>query len=377
MIGVTTKFTWMRRTVDTQNPQQLLAQYLRALREDHWPDRKITQVQLAKVLSVSTPLISSYESRTKPQIPPLARLEEYAVVFATTRSFDSSSPRVLDLRDLSNDERLVMDGLKQELMRLRGDALLVDDAPASTNPITRNGVSTGNDPWRFPSGQGFKIICPRWPEDILAKIPYTKVEEPDYVELLTTPELDALFELFGHLRAFNPDNQVNFRIAGKLSPDDLTSHLVTLGGIDYNTTTSSVLQILDLPVRQVADWKTEDGQYFEVIDGGSETQFRPVVEKTADREILQEDVALFVRTVNPYNRERTVTLCNGTYSRGVYGAVRILTDGLFRDRNVDYIRTRFGSSPSYCIVTRVPVINGATVTPDLTASDSILFEWSE
>jgi transcriptional regulator with XRE-family HTH domain len=367
----------MRRDVDTQDPQQPLAQRLRALREDHWPDRKITQVHLAKVLGVSVPLISSYESRTKPQIPPLSRLEEYAVVFASTRCFDSNPPRVLDPRELSDEERLVMDGLKQELMRLRGDALPVGFASASTGQIAPNGVSTGDDPWRFPGGQGVKIICPRWPEDKLAKIPYTKVEEPDYVELLTTPELDALFELFGHLRAVNPDNQVTFRIAGKLAPDDPTSHLVTLGGIDYNETTRAVLQILDLPVRQVADWKTEDGQYFEVTDGGPERQFRPVLEKTGGKEILHKDVALFARAVNPYNRERTVTVCNGMYSRGVYGAVRILTDKIFHDRNADHIRTRFGDSPSYCIVTRVSIINGAAVTPDLTASDSILFEWSE
>ena len=326
---------------------------------------------------MSVPLISSYESQTKPQIPPLSRLEEYAVVFASTRCFDSDPPRVLDPGELSDEERLVMDGLKQELMHLRGNALSAGVASVSTGQITRNGISTGDDPWRFPSGQGVKIICPRWPEDKLAKIPYTKVEEPDYVELLTTPELDALFELFGHLRAFNPDSQVNFRIAGKLAPDDPTSHLVTLGGIDYNETTRTVLQILNLPVRQVADWETEDGQYFEVIDGGQKGQFRPVLEKTDGKEILHEDVALFARAINPYNRERTVTICNGMYSRGVYGAVRILTDEIFHNRNADYIKTRFGDSPSYCIVTRVSIVNGAAVTPDLTANDSILFEWSE
>jgi transcriptional regulator with XRE-family HTH domain len=367
----------MGRDVDSQDPQQLLAERLRALREDHWPDRKIAQVQLAQVLGVSVPLISSYESQTKPQIPPLSRLEEYALVFASTRCFDSDPPRVIDLRDLSDEEQLVMDRLRGELMRLRGDALPASVAAFSTGQISRNITSAGHDLWRFPKGEDVKIICARWPEEELARIPYTAVSDPYYVELLTCSELDSLFELFGHLRAFNPANQVNFRIAGPLAPDDLTSHLALLGGIDWNETTSSVLQTLQLPVRQVADWNVEGGQYFEVEGSGQENQFRPLLEESNNQDILREDVALFARAVNPYNRERTVTVCNGMYSRGTYGAVRILTDATFHDRNVEYLETRFGGSSSYCIVTRVQIINGAAITPDLTTNDSILFEWSE
>jgi transcriptional regulator with XRE-family HTH domain len=367
----------MRRDVDAQDPKRVLAQRLRALREGRWPGRRITQVQLAKVLDVSVPLISSYESRTGPQIPPLSRLEEYAVVFASPRCFDTDPPRVIDPRDLSDDERLVMDDLKQELMHLRSDALLAGVASASTGQTSRSSAAAGNDPWRFPGGEDIKIICARWPEEALARIPYTDVADPDYVQLLTCSELDSLFELFGHLRAFNPANRVYFRIAGPLAPDDLTSHLALLGGIDWNEATSSVLQTLQFPVRQVADWGVEGGQYFEVADGGQESQFRPILDKSNNQDILREDVALFARAVNPYNRERTVTVCNGMYSRGTYGAVRILTDTTFHDRNAEYLKTRFGDSSSYCMVTRVQIINGAPVTPDLTASDTILYEWSE
>src|ERR1700761_1928373 len=256
----------MRRDVDTQDPQQLLAQRLRALREDQWPGRRITQVQLAEVLGVSVPLISSYESRTKPQMPPLSRLEEYAVVFACLRCFDADPPHVFDPQDLSDEERQVMDALKQDLMRRRGDALPAGAASAGAGQANRISPTLSADPLTFPREEEVTIVCSRFSEEKLAEIPYTDVDEPDYVELLTCAELDALFELFGHLRAFNPANQVNFRIAGKLAPDDLTSHLATLGGIDYNEATTSVLQMLHLPVRQVADWSIPEGQYFEVVD---------------------------------------------------------------------------------------------------------------
>jgi hypothetical protein len=214
---------------------------------------------------------------------------------------------------------------------------------------------------------------------MLDKIPYTDVTDPDYIELLTVSDLDPLFELYGHLRAANPANQVNLRIAGRLTADDYTSHLVSLGGVDWNTMTRTALESLSLPVRQVADWKIPDGQYFEVTESGKAAEYRPKVEEVSGKPkgILTEDVALFARAVSPFNRKRTVTICNGMYGRGTYGVVRALTDARFRDRNADYLRSRFGSSDTYCILSRVPIVDGATtLTPDWTTDEFTLFEWS-
>jgi hypothetical protein len=185
--------------------------------------------------------------------------------------------------------------------------------------------------------------------------------------------------LHGHLRAANPANQVNLRIAGKLASDDYTSHLVSLGGVDWNRLTSTALQRLPLPVRQVADWNTPGEQYFEVEENGTTARHRPELEKasTHPKGILREDVALFARAVSPFNRKRTVTICNGMYGRGTYGVVRALTDARFRDRNADYLRTRFGSIDTYCVLTRVPIVDGATLTPDWSTGDYTLFEWSQ
>lgn len=64
------------------------------------------------------------------------------------------------------------------------------------------------------------------------------------------------------------------------------------------------------------------------------------------------------------------------YGRGTYGAVRALTDELFRDRNVEYIRARFEASEAFCILSRVTVENGRALTPDWTLPHTRLFEWS-
>jgi len=63
------------------------------------------------------------------------------------------------------------------------------------------------------------------------------------------------------------------------------------------------------------------------------------------------------------------------YGRGTYGAARALTDANFRDRNAEYVRTRFGDSDTYCILMRVPILDGATLTPDWTDGEHTLFEW--
>ncbi len=372
--------------MDSRDPRRLLAQRLRALREEHWPGRKITQPQLAQALGgskpLSVPLISSWESQRSPRVPPLRRLEAYAALFATVRSFQGDKPRLLSPRDMSDQERQEMADLKQELTRLRNDALRASTSPVQTDRASAIEESLSAGPWRFDDGHNITIVCAQWPQHIFERIPYTDIEDPDYIELLNYSELDALFELHGHLRAANPANQVNRRIVGKLVADDYSSHLVSLGGTDWNTTTSTTLEWLPLPVRQIADWNTDGGQYFEVEDNGTTVQHRPVLEKDAAGqaaaypEALREDVALFARAVSPFNQKRTVTICNGMYGRGTYGVIRALTDALFRDRNAEYLRSRFGGSMAYCILTRVLIVDGATLTPDWTADHYRLFEWS-
>jgi hypothetical protein len=368
--------------VDSQDPRQLLAQRLRALREERWPGRKITQPQLARGLGggkpLSVPLISSWESLTNPRIPPLNRLEGYAVLFATERSFTGDRPRMFSPGDMSDEERRAMIELKQELTHLRGDALRVASSASKAADAGDIEESLSAGPWRFADGKQITIVCAQWPQHMLDRIPYTDVDDPDYIEMLTYSELDAMFELHGHIRAANPANQVNLRVAGKLAADDYSSHLISLGGVDWNTATSSMFKRLPLPVQQVANWEVPDGQYFEVQDNGKTVRHRPLLDGVSaqDKGILREDVALFARAVSPFNRKRTVTICNGMYGRGTYGVVRALTDALFRDRNADYLHSRFGEAETYCILSRVPIVDGVTLTPDWTTGDYTLFEWS-
>ncbi|MEV4622998.1 helix-turn-helix transcriptional regulator [Asanoa sp. NPDC049573] len=349
-----------------------LALRLRDLRLHQWPE-PVKQPQLARALGVSVPLISSWESRVGPKPPPAERLSAYARFFATPRSI--SDGRAGLRNDLTPDEELHRQQLEEELLSLRAAAVNRGGTPVIPDKWNNRPPDAG--PWYFPDGAPVTIVCGELPAERRADPAYTDPESPDYVALYSYTDLDSMVELHGHVRAANPKSDVWFMPASLVTSDHLTTHLVLLGGVDFNELIADVLDSLGVPVRQqtrLTDEADDEGA-FEVREGRAESH-RPSLRKEGGRRILVEDVAHFCRGQNPYNALRTVTVCNGMFGRGVYGAVRALTDTRFRDRNADHVRQRFPQGQTYSILARVRVVNGEVVTPDWTIPDNILHEWS-
>jgi transcriptional regulator with XRE-family HTH domain len=357
----------------TAGAARALAERLRSLRQNGWESRRITQEQLARALHRSEALISSWERRVDPVTPPVDRLKAYATFFATKRSVESDPYRVLADHELTPDETAVRDGLRSELLELRAAAVADPSMPV---PVARvdDGSLVGRGPWHFGDGGRVIIVCPELPPDILDGIPHASPENLDYTELSRLTDLDALFELHGHIRAVNPDSQVEYLPASRMGRDEAAAHVVVLGGVDWNDVQRDFLRLSDAPVVQ----RSEDGEPnrggFEVV-GDAPHAFAPVLEQRDKRPVLVEDVGHFYRGPNPLNREQSVTLCNGMFSRGVFGAVRTLTDKQFRDRNAEFIENRFGGVDAFSILFRVPVINNDVVTPDWTAAGTVLHTW--
>ena len=354
-------------------PDARLARRLRALRHHHWPDLKVTQLQIAEALGGDSPLslslISSWESTRKPVLPPANRLAGYATFFATRRSVRSDPARLVSEKELTDEEIVTRDGLHSELLSLRfpEEAPDVDDSGA---PGFGTGLIGGT--WLFPDQRPVVIVCGSLPKRFRERMPFTDTKDPDYVRSYSLADLDALIELHGHIRAVNPGVQVHIRRPDEVDEDDFTSHLVLLGGVDWNPINQDVTRRLELPVRQQIRPQDEDSGYFSTAQG---EPFEPRLDDSNGS--LVEDVAQFFRGISPYNARRTVTLCNGMYGRGTYGAVRALTDTRFRDRNESYIRERFPDASMYSILMRVRINpNGSVVTPDWTQGEDRLHEWS-
>jgi hypothetical protein len=92
---------------------------------------------------------------------------------------------------------------------------------------------------------------------------------------------------------------------------------------------------------------------------------------------LVGDVGVFARLTNPFNSARTLTWCSGIYSRGVLGAVRMLTDASLREQNTRYLTDRFAGARQFAVLVKVPVVFGEALTPDLQNRGMRLYEWPE
>lgn len=342
-----------------------LAHRLRDLREQRWPEIRLTQAALAKAFSgeggVSPATVSSWENSSSPKLPPRNRLAAYARFFATRRSVDTDPPRLLPLDTLTDEEREAYKALETELLALYNGARkpsAKDDAV-----VTRS--------WRFSDSGPVTIICAQLPKKETGNL--ANPSDPNYTELLSYADLDALVELHGHIRAENSEMDVFFKLSSSVVPDHLSGHLVLLGGIAWNDKTQRLSEMISLPVRQVEVPEIRTGEIFELERDGAIERFLPQWGENSSE--LIEDVGLLVRTPNPLNSNRSLTICNGIHSRGVLGAVRALTDARLRDSNERYITANFADPSSFTILMRVAVIAGQAMTPDFHAPNCVLYKW--
>ena len=340
-----------------------LALRLRGLREG----AGLTQGELAALFSpeqkVGAASISSWENLRRPSSLPESRLEPYARLFSATPG-TSGKLKLVSVSDLTPEHEIQRDELLAELQGLW-------DAARGATPTNASGV--GFRSWFFDDDGPLAIVAPPAPPEVIGDLGDPR--NPNYTRLHGFADLDALIELHGHIRAENePAFPVRFTRASEVVADDLSGHLVLLGGTGWNELTDDILRRLtQVPVRQMPIPEVSSGEIFAVGHGKEEKRYLPEW-STVDKTLLLEDVGFLARVRNPYNSNRTLTLCNGIHSRGVLGAVRALTDARVRDSNESYLAERFGTG-DYAILMRVPVFQGEALSPDFRSPDSILYEW--
>ncbi|MFI5913563.1 helix-turn-helix domain-containing protein [Dactylosporangium sp. NPDC051541] len=332
-----------------ESPAELGAR-VRDLRLQH----ELTQGRLAKVLGVSVPSISAWESEKKRDVPKAEHLAKYALLFCTARSFADGDTRLLDPAELTEEER-------GHHARLRIELGLVE---AVVNPL------------RFPAGELLTVVCAQLPVHMRAAKEYADPLDPDHVEMYNFADIDALFELYSYLRQVNPDNPIRYKLVNQIDRRDLDSHLMLLGGVDWNTLTRQLLDRLRLPVAQVPREGIDAGAFEVVDDDGAKRTLVPVLKEEDGRLTLREDVAHLCRAPNPFSRPGfTVTIFNGMYGRGTHGIVRALTDVDWRDNNYRYLHGRFGDASTFSLVSRVEIVAGVVTVPDWTDPHNRLHEW--
>jgi hypothetical protein len=339
-----------------------LARALRDLRESSWPNRVLTQSELATVLSseggrVAPATLSSWESTTNPKTPPAARISAYARFFCTQRSLEGG-PHLIPEDELTPVEHDRLRQLESQLLELFNPQ----------EPKSRRG-------FQFDAGPVI-VICPDAPPEVWG--PLADERDPNFTKMRKYGDLDALIELYGHLRAENPTLNIFHRLASEVVSDDLSRHVILLGGIGWNEVTRRFQRaISQVPITQTAVDDLKGGDIFrvETPNGAKPELFYPEYEDLGERRELIADVGYLARLRNPFKINRTLTICNGIFSRGVFGAVRCLTDASVREENEKYLAERFPDE-EFAMLLRVPVVTNETLSPDLQNPDARLYEWA-
>ena len=336
-----------------------LAAALRNLRESTWPDREVTQSQLAKALSsegrVAGPTLSSWESLTNPKTPPVARISAYARFFSTERSLDGE-PHLLPEDQLSAEERSRFRKREAQLLQL-------------LHPEERNVQHI----LHFDVGPVI-VICPDAPEGVRGSL--AEEDDSNFTKLQQYGDLDALVELYGHLCRENPTLEISHKLASEVVPDDYGGHVILLGGIGWNRITRRMGAVLDqVPIEQIEVTDLPGGDIFQIeAADGVKSFYYPESEELGERSELVADVAYVARFRDTFQFDRTLTICNGIHSRGVLGAVRCFTDATVREHNEKYLADTFPEG-EFAILLRVGVVGNKTLSPDLRDPTVRLFEW--
>jgi hypothetical protein len=333
---------------------------------EHWPDGKLTQAVLASALGenvkLSSATVASWESRTAPKLPPRERVVAYAQFFATRRSL-GPPPALVPTGSFTSEEQAAHQALLDKLLQLhsaaRGGAVPEEPIAARRS-------------WHFADSGPLTLVCAKLPKEEAPEL--AAPGNPNYTQLAGFGDLDAMVELHGHLRAENPAMGVFYKSSPDVKADDLSGHVVIIGGIAWNDVMKRLIDLSRLPVRQEEEPGLKTGDIFLTPAGEGPQKYLP--QWSPSTGALMEDVGLLVRMPNPLNSNRTLTMCNGIHSRGVLGAARTLTDARLRESNEQYIARNFPEN-QFGILMRVQVIEGETLTPDFHTEGTVLYQWPD
>lgn len=342
---------------------QALARRLRELRVSHWPERVVTQENLADALSsrrrVTAPSISSWERDSDPVVPPAERLSAYATFFATRRSMAEGNTRLLNAAELTPAEKETRDQLERELLELR-DAAIAQHTSAP---------AIGRDPWRFIDGEPITIICGDVSAQQRELQQQASPEHPTLAhgEMYSYADIDALYELHGQLRASNPKSKVRTVRWRDVDTEALIGHVVIVGRGDRGTTWRDVEESVQMPVH-FGGLGADVAKHYIEVEGGK--RFSAMLD---DQGHLREDVGLFYRGPNPFADQYTLTICHGMYAIGTRNVVRSLIDDVLGPENAAYLDVERANQHSCLFLLRIRVIGRVKAIPKWRSAK--LFEW--
>lgn len=225
--------------------------------------------------------------------------------------------------------------------------------------------------WGIKDGDAVIVVCSE------LENPETRqhVEPREFIYNLKYGDVDAYFEVVITLLRLYPAIKLRVMSAGELEATrvDLASHLIVIGGPDYNTLTNRVLS-----------WNVTQFEYRSSDMAARSTQHPDeivIYDKLHDREYCYEsddrDFGYFERIVNPHNSDRRIVLIGGCHTIGVTGAVKAFSMAESEDgeipqgvlRNAKIVAKRVGKTKCFSVLVAVERVGQTISVPVIRKRD--------
>lgn len=226
--------------------------------------------------------------------------------------------------------------------------------------------------WGFKDGDSVIVVCSELdnPEE------RQHVEPREFIYSLKYGDVDAYFEVMLTLLRLYPSIKLRSMSSGEAETTrlDLSSHIVVIGGPDYNALT-----------RRILSWGITQFEYRSPYVDVKPVQCPPdeivIYDRLHDKEYCYlddyHDYGYFERIINPYNPDKYIILIGGCHTIGVTGAIRAFSMAESREgeipstvlRNAEMVAKHIGKAKTFAVLVDVERIGQTISTPVIRRED--------
>jgi hypothetical protein len=224
--------------------------------------------------------------------------------------------------------------------------------------------------WGFKNGDAVILVCSELDEPAARQ----NVEAREFIYSLKYGDVDAYFEIVVTLLRLYPSIKLRIMSAGEAETTrlDISSHLVVIGGPDYNPL-----------ARRALSWDTQFKYRSPYVETQSTEHPSEIVifDQTKQKEYCHtndtRDYGYFERIPNPHNPDRLVVLLGGCHTIGVTGAAKAFSTAASEDgeippgvlKNAKLVAKKIKNAKTFSVLVETERFGQTISTPVLKEED--------
>jgi len=212
------------------------------------------------------------------------------------------------------------------------------------------------------------IVCAEIPEEL--RPPYAVPSHSNYLRYATFADIDALIQLMVWFAA-SKHRTVSSYTSRTIPENALASHLMIVGGPQWNSLARSVYDQINLPI---AHNDGDPGNSDTLFDRSTGEVWAPELRENGE---IDSDVGFLAQTPSPFYQGRIIILFGGVLTHGVEASVKLCTAEHVWAHNHRVIESlTVHANDGFCLVFRCRVLSNTNVAPDLMTAGTVLAAYS-